>query len=440
MAGCPRWYDLCHMSQRPSIPARDLMPASALPLAYYLFAHGALLLALAVLVANPSLPAGAFYQPRFAALVHLLTLGWVTGSILGSFYIVGPLALGIPMKTGFADWTGYAFFVAGTCGGALSFWTGRYDGVSAGGACVTLAIAWVGARGARGFRAASAPPGVLLHVAFAFGNMLGAAALGILVALDRSRGFLGLSPLALTFTHAHIAAVGFATMMVVGLAYRLIPMMLPAAMPVGPRLMVSAILLESGLAVLVFALLRESAWTAGAWALIVLGLVNFSQVMRETVGRRRPRPPALPSRDWSTWQAHAALLWLAAAVTIGGLLSVGAVSNGRLPMMWLYGVAGLVGFLAQIVAGIQGRLFPFYAWYRAFGALGRPPDTAANALPSARFARVIFLSWSAGLSLLAAGLAFNIPPCTSAGAFCVALGVAAGLAYFRHMLRAARHI
>ena len=416
------------------------MPASALPLAYYVFAHGCLLFALGVLVMNPSLPAGAFYQPRFAALVHLLTLGWIAGSILGSFYIVGPLALGIPMKTSSADWTGYAFFVAGTCGAALSFWTARYDGVSAGGAGVTLAIAWVGGRAARGFAAASAPAGVLLHVGFAFLNMLGAAALGILVALDRSRGFLGFSPLAVTFTHAHIAAVGFATMMVVGLAYRLIPMMLPAAMPAGPRLMVSAIALESGLAVLAFALLRGSAWTAGAWALVVAGLVSFSQVMRGSVSRRLPRPPALPSRDWSTWQAHAALLWLAAAVTIGGLLSVGAWPSGRLQMMWLYGVAGLMGFLAQIVTGIQGRLFPFYAWYRAFAALGRPPKTAANALPSARFAKNIFLSWSVSLPVLAAGLAFDIRPLVSAGAFGLTLGVVAGLAYLRHMLRGARQI
>jgi hypothetical protein len=425
---------------RPAIPARDLMPASALPLAYYVFAHGCLLLALVVLVTHPSLPAGAFYQPRFAALVHLLTLGWITGSIIGSFYIVGPLALGIPMKTGSADWTGYASFAVGTCAAALGFWSGRYDGVSAGGAGVTLAVAWVGARAARGFAAASAPAGVLLHVGLAFLNMLGAAALGILVALDRSRGFLGLSPLAVTFTHAHIAAVGFATMMVVGLAYRLIPMMLPSAMPAGPRLMVSALALESGLVVLAGALLRGSAWTSAAWALIVVGLVSFSQVMRGSVGRRMPRPPALPSRDWSTWQAHAALLWLAAAVTIGGLLSAGVWPGGRLQMMWLYGVAGLVGFLAQIVTGIQGRLFPFYAWYRAFAALGRPPGTAANALPSARYAKAIFFSWSASLPVLAAGLAFDVPLLVSAGASGLALGVVAGLAYLRHMLRAARHV
>ena len=416
------------------------MPASALPLSFYLFAHGCFLVALLVLAVNPGLPAGAFYQPRFAALVHLVTLGWITGSILGSFYIVGPLALGIPMQVGRADWAGWGAFTVGTSVLAASFWMFRYDGVAVGGALITLAISWVGYRAVRGFRRSPAPPGVLLHVGFAYANVIGAAALAILLALDRSRGFLGLSPLAVTFVHAHIAAVGFATMMVVGLAYRLIPMMLPAAMPAGRPLLISGVLIESGLGVLVWTLLFLPAWTIAGWALICAGLISFSQVMRSTVRRRMPRPPALPQRDWSTWQAHAALLWLAAAVIIGGLLSAGAWPGRRLTMMWIYGTAGLVGFLAQIVTGIQGRLIPFYAWYRAAAAIGRPPDTPANALPSARFAKPIFLAWAAGLPMISIGLAADIELLVSTGAACLILGVSAGGAYLLHMLRRARRV
>ena len=54
------------------------------------------------------------------------------------------------------------------------------------------------------------------------------------------------------------------------------------------------------------------------------------------------------------------------------------------------GVTGLVGFLAQIVTGMQGRLEPLYAWYRTFDATGTPPVVGANSLPSARFAAPIF--------------------------------------------------
>jgi hypothetical protein len=422
------------------VTTRDLSPSSALPLAYYLFAHGCLLTVFLALLVEPSIAAGSFYQSRFAALVHLVTLGWITGSILGSFYIVAPLTLGIVMKVGMADWVTFLTYVIGSLGMGASLWTVRYDAVALFGSLPTLTLLWVAGRGGRGMRWSPAPPGVTLHVALAFVNILGAAALGIVVALDRSRGVLGLSPLAVTFAHAHIAGVGWATMMVVGLAYRLIPMMLPAAMPRGPRLAASAILIEAGLIVLVAALLLEEAWTAVGPALILAGLVSFAMQMRSAVSQRMPRPPALPPRDWSTWQAHAALLWLAGALIAGEALAFGVPSDVRLPLMWVYGVAGLLGFLGQIVAGIQGRLVPFYAWYRGFAALGRPPNRSANALPSAAFARSIFLAWTAGLLPLAAGLALEVSFLIRVGGACLGVAVLFGGTYMAHMMRAARRV
>ena len=181
-------------------------------------------------------------------------------------------------------------------------------------------------------------------------------------------------------------------------------MILPAAMPTGSTLAFSAIAIESGLAALVVTLLAGSNLVWVGATLIVLGLASFVAQIRRTLARRLPRPPALPARDWSTWQTHAAFAWLLAAVGFGMVLSIGLAGQHRLTMMWVYGVAGLVGFLAQIVTGMQGRLVPFYAWYRAFAAKGSPPDVAANALPSTSFARPTFFLWLVGTLMLAWGL------------------------------------
>ena len=77
----------------PSARRAALVPGSRLPLAYFALAHASLAAALVALVASPDLPGGFFYHPRMIALVHLLTIGWISGSILGSFYVVAPLAL-----------------------------------------------------------------------------------------------------------------------------------------------------------------------------------------------------------------------------------------------------------------------------------------------------------------------------------------------------------
>jgi hypothetical protein len=319
------------------------------------------------------------------------------------------------------------------------FWIGEYDGMAWSAGLVTGAIGWVAFRACRGLPRASAPWGVKLHVALAFLNILAAAVLGILIGLDRSRGVLGWSPLASTFAHAHLAAVGWATMMVVGLAYRLIPMILPAAMPTGRSLALSAVLIEGGLLVVVAALIRGSAWLPLGGLLIVAGLASFVAQIRRTLKRRLPRPPALPLRDWSTWQTHAALLWLVAAAGLGLMASIGFPAGWHARLSWVYGVAGLMGFLAQIVVGIQGRLVPFYAWYRAFAArAGQPPPRAANALPSATFARLIFAAWTGGVPLLAMGLAVERHDMIRLSALLLLAGVLAGAAYLAHMLRSAQ--
>ena len=68
--------------------------------------------------------------------------------------------------------------------------------------------------------------------------------------------------------------------------------------------------MEAGLLVFVAALIRGSSLALAGAVLIVGGFASFAAQIRRTAKRRLPRPPALPARDWSTWQTHAALLWL----------------------------------------------------------------------------------------------------------------------------------
>ena len=413
------------------------MPSSALPLAYYLLAYAGLAAALGVLAADPALPGASFYQPRFIALVHLLTLAWLTGSILGSLYIVGPLVLQIRMRVGKGDWIAFGSFVLGASGMISHFWINTYDGMAWSALLVIGAVVWVGGRVVLGLDGSRIPWAVGLHVELAFFNILLAASLGIVIGLDRSRGFLPVSPLAAMFAHAHMAAVGFVTMLVIGLAYRLIPMMLPAEMPSGRSLAVSAILLEGGLVVLAVSLVTGAGVEWLGALLIGGGVVSFMTRVRRMISRRLPRPPALPARDWSTWQVHLACAWLLVAMVSGTVLSVAAPEQDRLSLMWVYGVAGLVGFLAQMVVGMQGRLVPLYAWYRAYAIAGAAPSLPSHALPSAAFARSIFLCWAIALPLLVWGLPTADQLAIRAGALVLLAGLGLGATYMLYMVRRA---
>lgn len=414
-----------------------MTPSSLLPLAYYLVGYAGFGAGMLILATDPSLPGASFYQPRFVALVHLLTLGWLTGSILGSLYIVGPLVLRLPMRVKASDWIAFGSFVFGTSGMVCHFWINTYDGMAGSAVFVIGAVAWVGSRVLRGLRGSAIPWGVRLHILLAFINFLVAAAFGMLIGVDRSRGFLAVSPLAVMFAHAHIAAVGWVTMLVVGLAYRLIPMTLPARMPSGRSIALSAIVLQAGLVTLTVRLVMDS---QGLWLgalLISAGIASFAWHVRRMLRHRVPRPPALPARDWSAWQVHAALAWLVVAIATGLILGIQSPDEHRLSWMWMYGLTGLVGFLAQMVAGMQGRLVPLYAWYRAYASTGVLPAVSANALPSATFARSIFLSWAAAVPFLAWGLSQANQRAIRVGAVCLLIGLGLGATYMMWMVRRA---
>lgn len=397
----------------PISPGRAaLVPASTLPLVYVAGAHGALLLAAGALAVAPDLPGGFHYHPRMIAIVHLITLGWISGSILGAFYIVAPLAFGMPFGAGPADRVACAAFWAGTAGMVAGFWLGRYGLVGAA-ACLTLGgLALVGWRAIVGVRASRVPWGVGLHVVFAFVNLGVAGGMGATTAIARAWAMWPWSPLTMAMAHAHLAVLGWAVMMIVGVSYRLVPMFLPAAMPKGRALATSAVLLEAGTLGLAWALLTGAGrllWVG----LVVGGLGAFLLQVHRVLATRRPRPAEMAGRDWSTWQTHVALAYLPVAVLLGVWQAVSPSAVGA----WAYSVTGLVGFVSQMVVGIEGRLLPLHAWYRAMTRLdGQPPPRSVHRLADTRVALAIFLAWLAAVPTLIAGFEMAAPAVTSVAA------------------------
>ena len=152
------------------------------------------------------------------------------------------------IPAGWLDYTAFALVLIGVVGMVAHFWLQEYGGMAWSAITVGTGILLVGAHVARRLRGASLPRAVSAHIMLAFLNVVGAATVGVLIGFDKVYHFLPGFVLANVFAHAHLAAIGWASMMVVGMAYRLLPMVLPAAMPNGPTLWISAVLLEAGVA------------------------------------------------------------------------------------------------------------------------------------------------------------------------------------------------
>lgn len=401
---------------------------------YFGTAHASLGLALALLVVWPELPGGFFYHPRMVAIVHLLTLGWLTSSIFGAFYIVGPLAFRIPMVVSRLDWWLAASFVVGASGVIAHAWIGSYDGLAWSAPLVLLPVVRIGRAAIQGYVAYPSLRPALMHVVLACGNLLAAAAYGAVIAWDRSRGGIAISPLSMALAHAHLASIGWVLMMIVGCAYRLVPMFVPCRPAQGRVPILGAVLLQSGALMLAVAHTTGQSVMPGA-LITVAGIVVSAVMVLGGLRHRLRRPPALPSTDWSLRQAATAAAWMAVAVGCGVWISASGMT--RPALAWVYGVAALLGAFGQMVAGMAGRLVPMWVWFRAQAVTGTVPVFSAHDVPSARWARIIWVLWLAGVPLLATGLARVEPAIVRLGAGVMFAAVAAGAYDLMRMIRRA---
>jgi hypothetical protein len=120
-------------------------PPRLLPILYFGVAQAALILAFAAVAIDPAGVSGFFYHSRIVAVVHLITLGWITSSILGSLYLVGPIALRMPLPARRPDYAAFALVAIGLIGMVAHFWIAEFRG-----------MAWSGGTAAIGARPRSA--------------------------------------------------------------------------------------------------------------------------------------------------------------------------------------------------------------------------------------------------------------------------------------------
>jgi hypothetical protein len=383
-------------------------------------------LALAFLFAGlwPRAVAGFFYHSWLVGLVHLITLGWITFSILGAIYIVGPLALRMRMPESRMDRVAYAFALLGLVGMVGHFWIQEYAGMAWSAGAIAGAVLYMTSRIARAGRRAEIHPAIRLHITLSCFNFWIATSMGLLIACDKVGHFLPGYVLSNVFAHAHLAAVGWATMMVVGVGYRLLPMTLPSKMPSGRSIYASAVLLETGVVGLFTTLLLRSPLALVFGPAIVAGLFVFAGHVVWMLGRHVSRPAGAPRIDFGLLHAAQAGVYCMAAGAIGlGLLTARA-SPQTLHAAAAYGVLGLVGFLAQMVVAMEARLLPLATWFWAYARSHHRVVPPSPHDMRDRFLQAIVLAgWTVGVPALAGGMFVESARLVALGAWSLFAGV-----------------
>ena len=421
--------------------AREYLPSRGLPLLYVATGLLSLAFAFAAVAANPAAIAGFFYHPRMLAVVHLVTLGWIGGSVLGAIHIVGPVALRMPLRATRGDYAAFSAFAVGTLGMVSHFWLESPRGMVWGAGLVTFTFVRAAVRVLPRLLRARLPLATKLPIALAFANIVLAASLGVLLGLNKIDPFLPVHHLQAVFAHAHLAALGFATLVVMGAGYRLLPMMLPAGMPPGRGPLLSAVLLEAGVLGLAASFFLDGTGRKASALAAAAGILVFLFDVVGMLRSPRPAPPARPRPDPAMALALVALSCLAVTVALGLSLVLVPDLDASSPLALVYGTLGLLGFLAPMIVAVQQRLLPLAAWLWAYADSGHGESPASLHTASGRVLPFMtLLAWPPGVALVAMGLALERLGSLRAGAVLLLLATlahGAGLVLALHRLRLA---
>jgi len=367
-----------------------------------------------------------FYQPLVLALTHAITLGWITSAMMGVMYRYVPALTKRPLRFPRLGLAQFWLFVVGVTGMVVHFAIGRWVATWLAAAVVVVSailfalnmlpslVPVVG-------RGNVAETGMLLAILY----LLVSAVLGLLLGLDKTFGFLRGSLLTNLAGHAHLAALGWVSLTICAVSYRIVPAFLLPVLELPRAAMWQLYGLAFAVAGLGVALMGGTGGVSVWSGAVTVALLAYVAVLGSLVrGRRMPI-------DWTMRHALAGLGALLLSAGLGlSLIWIdpgSALGNG---VAGAYGVLGLLGWVTNFIVGMSYQLFAgFIVGLRM--AAGWPRLTTAE-LSLPRYRPFVFFSLNAGVLALASGLITGQVLPARVGATLVTVG---GLVYIAIMAR-----
>jgi hypothetical protein len=409
-------------------------PPLSVPLRFFLSAPLFSLAAALVLLWHGDAGLSSRWNPATLALTHLLTLGFLGLCMIGATLQILPVIAGVevPRPRPTANCVhlllsiGAAMLAAGFV--MMERWLFLGALMLLGSAfLVFLGACWLGLRGVESENA------TLDAVRLALLSLAGTLVLGMTL------GSAFIWPVALpiqklTDLHASWGLAGWVGLLVVAVAYQVVPMF--QATEIYPRILtrwlarsVFAVLGLASLSTLLLppeALMHRAASVAAALLYIAFGLVTWHRIRH----RKRPKPEPT-SFFW-----YAGLASLIAANLLFGLAQFLPMIKAHAAYPLCLGVLFIVGFAYSVVNGMLYKIVPFLIWYHLQDKLintGRKAPNVRQVIPETA-ARGQFIAHAAALLLL---LAAALWPAQLARA--AALGfMASSFWLWLNLLRAAR--
>ncbi len=406
-----------------------------LPLRYLIAGQIGLLLTLLLAVVRAEELLDFYYQAHLLAITHLITLGWITTSIMGASFLVAPLTFSTPLYSERLGRWQFPPLVFGIAVLVVHFWTGHYRGLATGAVLILAATILFLVNLSLTLRRVSRKDVALPYLVAALAYLAATVILGNLMALDKVLNFLGGQVLATIQGHAHLAALGWVTLMILGVGHKMIPLLTASTPEEERRSRRRFWLLNAGILGLFLSLVTRSRWVLPIALAVVLGFASaFWRLSRPWREGKKPR------LDWSTQHVLAAFGCLVLTILLGLLLASGLLGEDALAarVAVVYAFLGLVGWITLMIIGMSYRVIPLLVWLHRYSPIvhDQPVPRVAE-LYSERWQVWSFLLLAPGVALAAGALLLQSVAGLRAGLLLFGSGV---LLFDANMARVYRHL
>ena len=332
---------------------------------YFIAAIASFVILNFLLLISYSIIGGHHFQPRILAITHVATLGWISMIIFGALFQLVPVVLEVKLFSEKLAEIQFWIYLFGVIGLVYCFWifeTGTLYILSA--IVLNLAMFIFAFNIVATLKKVKKWNLTGLYLAAAIFHLVVTAVAGLLLAINLAHPYIKLDHLQYLDLHAHVAFIGWVSMVVMGVTYKLIPM---------------------------FTLSHGFSLTNGKWAfwLINIGLLGISTVMHykdttlffyifsamitagiiffllqvHIIFKKRIRKKF----DTGIRFSFIAYLMLGLTTVLGTVMAFG--NTGRIINLTLvYGYLIIFGYLSMLIVGQMYKIVPFLVWYHKYSS------------------------------------------------------------------------
>ncbi|MCB0746588.1 MAG: cbb3-type cytochrome c oxidase subunit I [Ignavibacteriales bacterium] len=359
-----------------------------------------------LLLSNYTQFSGFHFRPIIMALTHVATLGWITMIIFGALFQLIPVVLEVKLYSEKLAEIQFWIFSIGIIGfvySILNFGSGEIIIISA--AILNLAMLIFSYNSIATLLKVNKWNLTGFYLASAIFYFFVTAIAGLLMAVNLVFPFVKINHLNYLNLHVHIAFIGWVTMVIMGVSFKLIPM---------------------------FTLSHGYSLTSGKWALVIIniGLLGLSTVMHyqntitlfylfsiliaigiyiflfqiSIIFKNRLRKKF----DIGIKFSITAYLMLAVVTLLGLLISFidyEKINNLSL----IYGYLIVFGFVSFLIVGQMYKIVPFLVWYHKYSSkVGFEKVPLLKEMFNENYAHIGFYLMLTALIGSISSLAFNL--------------------------------